>query len=182
MKKILGLTITIIGVLLFIYLIGTVVYASYKYERDILYNWNLADKSSTLDAKSDYMNKFIIALESQDFSEYNAIFLKTPDNYVQNNINAVKTLRDRLNEIKGLDPNSFEYQTAIQQITAQEQGEAYEMMSIIRGGWILKNYPLIWDWISALVTLFSLVLIMGGILLIAWDKFFDSSAGDDYVR
>ena len=165
-----GLTLLIAGILLFLFLVIMEVLANYEYNNEILYNWNLADKSSTLTAKSEYITLFLNKLENTKLAEYNAIWLKTPDNNVQNNIKTLRTLKDRLNEIKDLDPESFAYQTAIQQITAQEQGEASAMMGIISGGWYLKNYPYLWNWMSFLSLFISFSLITGGIIMIYWGR------------
>lgn len=166
----LGIIFLIVAVSSGSYQIYFWVISDYNYEKDILYNWNLADKSSTLEAKAEYINKFIEALQRTPMSEYNAIFLKTPDNNVQNNINAVITLRDRLNEIKGMNPESFEYQTAIQQITAQEQGEADKMLSMINGGYLLKNYPIIWGWYGVVFMFLWFSLFLIGIIFVTMGK------------
>ena len=151
---IVGLIVSLIlGVL---YIVGDVK-ARYEYKNTVSYAWSLADKTSTLEAKSAYMDEFVNNLNKAHLAEYDAIIFKTPDNNVANNIKALITLRDRLNEIKGLDPESFAYQTAIQQITAQEQGEANEMIGVIEGGWFLKNHPLFWGWISGIIWLLFMI-------------------------
>src|SRR3990167_7181763 len=166
-KKTLGIIFIILALLLFGYQLGLEIKTYYQYEREIMYNWDLADRSSTLEAKSIYLKQFVTRLENAELSEYNAILYRTPDNNVQNNIDALKTLVYRLNEIKDLDPESFAYQTAIQQITSQEQGEAMQMLSIIKGGWLLGNgYYLIWDWIAVLFVLLYLTLGTLGCVLI----------------
>jgi hypothetical protein len=80
--------------------------------------------------------------------EYNAIFLKTPDNSFDNNFEALVTLEKRLEKIKDMNESSFEYQTAIQQITAQEQGEANKMLSILKGTYFKINAFILWNWIG----------------------------------
>lgn len=162
MNKGLGNILIVIGILMILFLLIMSYISNYIYEKNISYAWKLADKSSSLDAKSKYIDEFINNLEREKFSEYNALILKTPDNNIQNNINAINTLRNRLNEIKDLDPESFAYQTAIQQITEQEQGEAYEMLSVIREGWILNNYFYLWNWIYSLIYGISILLIVYG--------------------
>lgn len=147
--------------------IALFIYSDYRFDNEISYAWELADKSSTLEIKSKYIKEFISNLDKSDFSEYNALFLKTPDNNVQNNINAVRSLNNRLDEIKDLDPESFAYQTAIQQITEQEQGQAQEMLNVIYGGWILGNgYFIVWEWIGVLFFSLSGVILSLGIIFI----------------
>ena len=54
---------------------------------------------------------------SGEFSSNDAIFFPTPNNELESNLAMLKTLNERLIEIKGMDPKSFEYNMAIQQIT-----------------------------------------------------------------
>jgi hypothetical protein len=59
-----------------------------------------------------------------------------------------------LNEVQGMDVTSFAYQTSIQQITQQEQGEADHLMETLAGGWKLHGgYWYVWDWIGFLIGL-----------------------------
>ena len=84
-----------------------------------------------------------------------------------NNFEALKSLQKRLQEIKKLDPNSFEYNTAIQQITAQEQGEAASMLCVFHGCWIKEHYPLLWCWIGILTS--TVIVIISLLGLFIWD-------------
>ena len=59
---------------------------------------------------------------------------------------------------------SFEYQTAIQQITAQEQGEAQAMLEVFSGIWWKNNYIFLWDWIAAVEVFFCIFLIAVGLI------------------
>ena len=124
------------------------VVANYQFEKAYLYAWNLADKSSTIEAKAGYISQFVEKLENgkTDFSANNAVWLKTPDNSFEMNLTALKTLNSRLHEIMKMDVKSFEYQTAIQQITAQEQGEATNLIDTIKGCWVKENHPIVWEW------------------------------------
>lgn len=161
----LGTLFIIVGIIIGIIHISTSIIADYNYNNKIKYAWNLADKSSTLEAKAGYISEFLTNLEHAKLSEYNAIFLKTPNNNIQKNIEALKTLKTRLDEIKNLDVESFAYQTAIQQITAQEQGEAQEMLYTINGGWDLANYPIVWGWICIILVCIWVILIVGGFMM-----------------
>jgi len=140
----------------------SLVRSQYKFEKTYLQLWSLSDKSSTITAKQKYIGEFVAALEqgfkNNEFSEYNALFLKTPNNSFIKNLEALKTLSDRLNEIKGMNPNSFEYNTAIQQITAQEQGEAQSMIYTFSRCYTLSNYPIIWSWIGGLLCIIGCIL------------------------
>ena len=134
--------------------------ANYVFSRDFLSTWNLAEKSSSIPAKSLLIGEFVGNLESNKnmFARNNAVFLPTPDNAFENNLKAVETLRDRLNEIKVMDPTSFQYNTAIQQITAQEQGEATGLLTTLCGCYMLSNYPLVWNWIGISWIMLGLLL------------------------
>lgn len=143
--------------------------ANYKFEKDYMSNWTLAEKSSTLEAKSVYLSKFLDSLkggyENGNFSSHNALFLKTDDNSFSKNLEALETLNSRLKEISTIDPNSFQYNTAIQQITAQEQGEAWAMLDVFEGCYYMSNYPYLWGWIG--MGLFGVFSWIGGCGLLA---------------
>lgn len=146
----------------------TGIFGWYTYNKEIGSYWSLADKSSSIDKKSEYIDKFVGALELSGLSgKYNAVFLTTPDNSFDYNLDALKTLQARLHEISNMDVTSFEYQTAIQQITAQEQGEAEAMLSVFYGVWWKKNHPLLWNWICGVhIGLLLFVLIASIVFLI----------------
>lgn len=165
--KSLGIFLTIFSSLAIIMSIIFTVISNYRYENEIGSYWSLADKSSTVIKKSENIDKFVDALESSGLNgKYNAIYLKTPDNSFDMNFEALKTLQQRLREIKNMDVTSFEYNTAIDQITAQEQGEANELISIFKGIWYKENYILLWDWIAfSQIVFFLAVFILG---LIFW--------------
>lgn len=139
--------------------------ANYHWRNEYLNHWTLADRSSTIPAKQEHIQGFVNALERGNnngrFAAYDAIFLQTPSNNFRTNMTALDTLDQRLTEIQGMDPNSFQYNTAIQQITAQEQGEASAMLEVLSGCYFLANYPIIWGWIGA--TLITIAICIGGL-------------------
>lgn len=123
----------------------------YLYTNEFESYWELADKSSTIEEKSRYINLFVESLEKSGLQgEYNAVFYKTPTVSFDKNLLALKSLQQRLEEIKTMDIRSFEYQTAIQQITGQEQGEASEMLSVLHGCWTKNNYFFYWTWVGGI--------------------------------
>ena len=125
------------------------IYGNYQYTRDFESYWQLADKASTIPQKSEYIDKFVSAIESGGFAgKYNALFMNTPDNSFDKNLEALKSLQGRLHEIEKMDITSFQYQTAIQQITAQEQGEAKNMLDVFSGIWWKEHHFWLWDWIA----------------------------------
>ena len=132
---------------------------AYIYDRDIGDYWVLADKTSTIQKKSEYIDLYVAALDrSGAMHGHNALFLRTPNNDLEQNMIALRSLQDRLHQIKGMDVQNFAYQQAIQQITAQEQGEAHELTSTLYGGWVLNSgYWYLWNWMGGVI----IVLLIG---------------------
>jgi hypothetical protein len=131
--------------------------ADYELDKTMGSYWCLSVKSSDLNTKAEYLNRFVAAVEDAHLSGYNAIWLQTPDNSIAQNMVALHSLQSRMNEIKSMDVTSFAYQQAISQITAQEQGEADKLLGTIRGVWYLQQHPLLWDWYDLLKW-----LVLGG--------------------
>ena len=162
-----GIILTVLSVLAWILYIGFAIKADYQYERDIQCHWNLADKASTIAQKSKHINDFVAALESQKFTnKYNAIWLTTQNNGFDGNLKALKTLQERLKIIEKMDENTFQYHTAIQQITEQEQGQASEMLSVFQGVWYKEHYILLWNWICVIGVILVCVIFFIGISII----------------
>lgn len=151
------------GAVLFVSLLAirSRVLAGYEYERSVSSYWSLSEKASTIQQKSEYLDLFIKSLKTERFAAYDAIWLQTPDNSFEQNLKAVESLQGRMHEIIGMDPNSFQYQTAMQQITQQEMTEAVYMLNTFEGTWYLEHYPLFWDWLGSLT---AIGLFVGGLL------------------
>ena len=166
--KTLGIFLTVFCTLSIIASIGYAIKSGYEYDKDFGSYWSLADKSSTITNKAKYIDKFVEALENSGFEgQYNAVMYKTLDNQFDTNFEALKTLQQRLHEIETMDITSFEYQTAIQQITQQEQGEAFELLSIFQGIWNKQNYFLLWNWVGWIQISSCVIFLMIGIAV--WD-------------
>ena len=164
----------LLGVAFFLMVVHIIVGIScyYNYENSVYCWWSLADKSSTISAKEENIDKFVDALSKTiNINDHNAMFLKTPNNSGKYNFEALKTLQSRLKEIKNMKVNSFEYQTAIQQITAQEQGEAKEMLKVFDGIYTKTNYPICWDWYGGLFMLVYFTLGTVGTVMICSDDY-----------
>lgn len=130
----------------------------YEYSRTIKSYWELGVKASTLEKKSEYLDQFVAGLNAAHLSGNNAIFLKTPDNSYEQNFAALTSLQKRMHEINEMDPKSFEYQLAIGQITAQEQGEAGKMLDQFEGIWYLNRHPTYWKWFDSIFWVLNLLL------------------------
>jgi hypothetical protein len=67
-----------------------------------------------------------------------------------------------MEEIKSMDVKSFEYQQAMYQISAQEEGGVNGVGDLI-GVWYLDHHPSVWGWIDAirwiLEVLFAIVFM-----------------------
>ena len=163
-----GAMLVVSAVLIGIYVGLMGAYSHYEYNRDILSYWELADRSSTLSEKYKYINKFVGALQSCKHSDYDAVFFKTPKLSFDDNMGALISLRDRLDAIKDMPTDSFQYQTAIEQITKQEQGQAGEMLSVFSGAWYLANYWYLWDWIPVLIAILLSGMIIVGVAMSGW--------------
>jgi predicted RND superfamily exporter protein len=165
MKKF-GKFITTVGVIWIIILSITGIFGKYDYENDYLSYWHLADKSSTIPKKAEYIDKFVTVLEKSNMEgEYNALILKTPNNSFDSNMEALKSLQSRLQEVQGMDVTSFQYQTAIQQITEQEQGEAGDMLKVFHGIWWKTHHFLLWDWVGFINWALSGIMCISGLLI-----------------
>lgn len=158
----------IAAIIAFSFQIGGCVRTTAKFERDYQSSWDLADKSSTISAKRKHIDSFYDQLEMGfargEFSSNDAIIFPNPNNSFKANLDALKTLKERLAEVEQMDPKSFEYNTAIQQITEQEQGEAGAMISNFGRCYLLSQHPVAWDWIGGIFG-FS-ALIAGGLAII----------------
>jgi hypothetical protein len=145
----------------------------YRFERDYKSQWELSDRASTIKAKREKLTIFLDNLsKSKDFADHDAVWLKTDANSFENNLTALRTLVARLDEIQNMPTDSFQYNTAIQQITAQEQGEARAMMEVFSGCYALENFPTTWGWISVIVWALIVIGGIGGIgIIIPWDNF-----------
>jgi len=153
-----------IGIALIIFAVAISFWASYIYSVSFGSSWDLADRASSIEQKQVMIHQFYTQLESASLSEYNALIFKTPENNCGNNMIALSSLDKRLGEIRNLDPEGFAYQTAMQQITEQEQGQADALTSTLKGCWTLKHYLLAWDWINATIFTLGLLMLLGSIL------------------
>ena len=161
-----GVVYISIGIIGLIVMIFFAVIGNYQYERDYESYWNLAEKASTIQQKAEYVNKFVVGFKGKGFEgDYNAVFFKTPDNSFDKNLEALESLKTRLDQIQKMNVSSFEYQTAIQQITAQEQGEAQDMLKVFSGIWWKNNYFFLWQWVAGFEVVFCLFLIVVGLII-----------------
>ena len=164
MKYVIGAVFLLAGLGIAAAMIAGLVSANYEFNRDYGSYWSLGVKASTIEKKSEYVDKFVEALDKSGLQgQSNSLFFPTPDNSFDANFASLKTLQARLHEIKTMKPDSFEYQTAIQQITGQEQDEAGEMLREITGCWWKVHAYWLWNDLISL----SLILLAGILLVIS---------------
>lgn len=145
-------TIALIVALLFTGIYGfACISANYEYETHIGASWSLSVKASNLQQKSAYLDAFLDSLAAAHLEGHNAAIWRTPDNDVANNIQALRSLQTRMHDLLRSDPTSMAYQQAMGQITAQEQGEAGEVLDVIVGVWYRDHHPWQWNYKQAIV-------------------------------
>ena len=172
-RQIIGSLIMLVVFIVIIVLVIMGFQANWKWQNDYFNYWQLSDKASTISQKSEYVDKFVGALENSGLQGQNShLIWKTNNSSFDQNMLALKSLQSRLQEIKTLDQNSFAYQTAIQQITEQEQGQADEMLGVIESCWWRVHYYYFWNgWIlfGIIGVLFLFAIIRGALAF--YDKY-----------
>ena len=164
-----GVLLILAGIALAVFLIIQVCLLNYHYTNAIGNYWTLADRASTVSQKSDYIDQFVTALQNSGLQgSSDALFFSTPENSFDQNLKALQSLQSRLHDIKTMDESSFAYQTAIQQITAQEQGQASDMLAVFRGCWTKVHYYYLWNgWVFFGLFLSIVFLwIAGGVMIL----------------
>lgn len=136
------------------------IHASYDWNNNYQSYWDLGVKASTIEQKSEYIDKFVNAVNQPKLKGVNdALFFPTPNNNFDQNLIALQSLQGRLHDIQKMDPSSFQYQSAIQQITSQEQDEATDMLSVIHGSWLKVNHPILWNPLITLIGFISVIIL-----------------------
>ena len=147
------------------------IYVHYEYKNEIGCNWDLSDRASTIAQKSEYLDKFVLALEKCKLDgTHDALFFPNDENDFTQNMKALKSLQKRLRDISTMDENSFAYQTAMQQITAQEQGEAHNLLDTLYGCWQKEYHYSVWNNLMVIgFLILQALMIIAGIILINED-------------
>ena len=159
-----GIIATIFSSLALIGSLSVKIIGEYQYEKQYGAYWELAVKASSIEKKIEGIDKFVEALNNSNLTgKHNAIFMETPNNSFDENFEALKSLQSRLHEIREMDIKSFEYQTALQQITGQEQDEASKMLAVFSGIWWKENHFFLWDWVAILQIFSMAILLTAGI-------------------
>lgn len=139
-----------------------------EYDNKIGYEWYMFDESSTIKEKSLHLDKYIHRLENEKMASNSAYFQARNSTSFKYNIQILKTLGNRLNEIQNMDPNSFEYQTAISQITEQES--TISSPDVMYDLWLKQNhYSYYHEWLFYVFGFFQFGLMFGGILVVFYE-------------
>lgn len=162
MKKLIGASLLIISIIFIAIWITVGVRANYEWNSNYYSYWSLGVKASTIEQKSQYIDRFVTALQTAGLQGSNdALFFPTADNSFDSNFQALQSLQGRLHEIQKMDESSFQYQTAIQQITSQEQDDAGDMLNVLSGTWWKVHHYFLWNpWITFLGVVILIILIL----------------------
>lgn len=164
--KIIGTILIVLGVIALGGLFADSVYSNYQYSNGYSSYWDLSDKASSIAQKSVYLDKFVSALQGSGLQGCSdSLYFPTPTNSFDQNFIALLSLQGRMHDIVGMDPNSFQYQSAMEQITGQEQGQASDMLTVFEDCWMKVHHYWLWnDWLSGVWLLGPIILIFAGIL------------------
>jgi hypothetical protein len=111
----------------------------------------LADDANTPEQKSRFLGQYLDALESRPLPEYGAFVFKTERNRVANQLDVVRSLKKRCDDLAVVDPSSLGYAQGMEQITGQEftgalttTGRILEDALWVQTGWIAAYGWLMW--------------------------------------
>lgn len=132
-----------------------------KYDTDFGANWQLSKSAATIEQKSIYIDKFVQDIEKGGFEgKFDAIFNPNDNNSYEQNLIVLKTLQQRLHELKILPMTSFDYNTALQQLTVQQDRISNNMIYTFSGIWYKEHHFLLWNWICFVgICFFSIGII-----------------------
>jgi hypothetical protein len=158
MKARITLIISILAIVLYI-VFGII--SNNKYDTEFGANWQLSKKTATIEQKSVYIDKFVQDIEKGGFGgKFDAIFNPNDNNSYEQNLIALKTLQQRLHELKSLPMTSFDYNTALQQLSEQQGDISSNMIYTFSGIWYKEHYILLWNWICFVGVIFFIILII----------------------
>jgi hypothetical protein len=170
MTKTIGAVLILISVIISGFYIFDCVKANYEWNNQYLSYWTLSDKASSIQQKSAYLDQFVSALQASGLQgTQDSIFFPTPDNSFNQNFVALQSLQSRLHDVQTMDPNSFQYNTAIEQITAQEQDGGSAMIQNFSDDWYKVHHYFLWNGWAVLGIVVGIVLmfVVGVCMLIA---------------
>jgi hypothetical protein len=143
------IVITVIaGFSLLFLMLATNAYINYKWKCEAEQYMLLADDASTADIKLLYLRQYRRAIE-QKVTRNDARYIFTQERLTRDaQLGVLATLICRLEQISTMDAKSFEYQTAMQQVTGQEFDHAMtDVDGVFKDCWRRQS---IWRWFWSL--------------------------------
>lgn len=135
-----GLIVIITLFLGFLILIATPfsIYSGYKWNQEVESYFILSEKSSSIEKKTEYLNKYVSILKERGLdSGESVLFFKKPTTDLKNQFEVLTSLQDRMISLNKLDKNSLEYQQALKQITDSEY--PYVNTCVFASGYYLEK-------------------------------------------
>lgn len=138
MKRfIIWLAITVVFVLLLAY---SYLYYLYAYDVKIGQHLSLSDDASTAVKKLEYMDVYIGAIAKNIHRNDARFVFKRERLTCDAQLTILGTLKQRLEETTKMNPESFEYQQAMAQISGQEYDHTLDSIdNIIHSCWLRQN-------------------------------------------
>ena len=129
--------ITIVFMLLLGY---AYIYNWYIYDVRIGQYLSLSDDASTAEKKLEYIDKYIASINKYIHRNDARFVFKRERLTCDVQLIVLETLKQRLEETTRMNPESFEYQQAMAQISGQEYGHTLDSInSIIHSCWLRQN-------------------------------------------
>jgi hypothetical protein len=105
----------------------------------------LADDASTPEKKSEYLDQFIKKAESERVAEYGAVFYKNEKTKVNNQIDVLRSLKKRCDDLGPLNKESMGYSQGMTQVTGQEFHHAVgHIREVFNSAYQLYYYGSFW--------------------------------------
>ncbi len=146
MTRTIGSLLAIGTVIVFGMLVWNGIKVQYQWNNQYGSYWSLADKASSLEQKSAYVDQFVAGVQGAGLNGCNdTLFFPTPDNSFDQNMVALVSLQTRLKDIQSQDPSSLGYAQSIQQITSQEQDDNGAVISVVEDCWYKQNHYFWWN-------------------------------------
>lgn len=132
-----SLVVLFVGFLFFVAMPFSI-YTGYKWNEQVEDYFQLSDKASSIEKKTEYLNKYVSVLKERGLdSGESVLFFTKPTTDLKNQFEILTSLQNRMIELKKLQPNSLEYQQALKQITDSEY--PYVDTCVFADGYYLKK-------------------------------------------
>jgi len=129
----------------------------------------LADDASTPEKKSEYLGKFIAKLEADhSLPQFAAFWWQNEQNRLTSQVDVLKSLKQRCDDIAPLSKESMGYSQGMTQITGQEFDHSVDNCgSLIGKAYLIGHYGWFWMyawlWLSIPLGFFAFVFFAVGV-------------------